>query len=535
VSAVPAEGPQARDRDPRPESGRQDRPVSLLHPAGHQPSPPGGGTKPDYFDDLNLDQFVDEVIARSTHPEQTGALLYSPLADTDIIRFRQGVFGDLAEPVLRERARHVVRLLSNVRRRLHSLVETEDPHERQGWLLDAAATYCEAVDSLGDALRSGGVRSQGLTLLSETLSRYRHSGPYTDLASEVSARQEALGRIRYCVRISGRKVQVSRYDGQADYSQEVEEVFHRFQQGAASDYWVNYRLPPALGRVGSQILTQVATLHPDEFESLALFCERHHDFACEQMMLLEGELDFYLSYLDNVDPLVSAGLPFCYPTIADAGTDEEVVQTFDIALASKLIGAGQSVVLNDFRLEGAERIFVVTGPNQGGKTTFGRTFGQLHHLASLGCPVPGESATLGRQDRIFTHFQRDEGSAEPRGRLEDDLRRIRHILEKATSHSVIVINEAFASTTLDDGRFLGTAILHRLIALGARGVYVTFVDELASIGPQVVSVVSTVADDDAARRTFKIVRAPANGLAYAVALAEKYDLTYEQLKRTLER
>lgn len=535
MSAVPAENPELPDSDSEPESARQERPVSLFHPAGHQPPPAGGGTKPDYFDDLNLDQFVDEVIARSSHPEQTGAVLYSPLADTDVIRFRQGVFGDLAEPVLRERARRVVHLLSNVRRRLHLLAQTEDLHERQGWFLEAAATYCEAVDALADALGSGGVCSDGLTLLSDTLSRYRQSGAYADLTSEVSAQQETLGRIRYCVRIDGRKVEVSRYEDQADYSHEVEEVFHRFQLGAATDYRVNYRLPPALGRVGSQILTLVAALHPDEFESLALFCERHRDFPWEQVMVLEGELDFYLSYLDRIDGLISAGLPFCYPTITDADADEEAIGTFDIALASKLTAAGQSVVLNDFRLGGPERIFVVTGPNQGGKTTFGRTFGQLHHLASLGCPVPGASATLGRHDRIFTHFQRDEAGAEPRGRLEDDLKRIRHVLENATAHSVIVINEAFASTTLDDGRFLGTEILHRLIARRARGVYVTFVDELASIAPQVVSVVSTVAADDPARRTFKLVRAPANGIAYAVALAEKYDLTYEQLKGTLAR
>ncbi len=401
-------------------------------------------------------------------------------------------------------------------------------YQKQRCFLDAVDIYCEAVHCLAHDLSRADLHSRGLLAFRDYLAEYAGSERFTTLVNETITLKTDLANIAYCFLIKGSTVKVRKYDGEINYSEEVEATFEKFKQGAVKDYAVKFSDWLDMNHVEANILDQVARLYPDIFDFFNAYCAKHRTYLDHTLSVFDREIQFYIAYLEYMTILKRAGLKFCYPQVSETSKEISSEDGFDAALAHTLIRKGMPVIRNDFSLTGNERIIVVSGPNQGGKTTFARAFGQLHYLASLGCPVPGRKAQLFLCDRLFTHFDQEEDIQNLRGKLEDDLVRIYEILKQATSNSLIIMNEIFSSTTLQDAIFLGKQVMEQIIRLDMPGVCVTFIDELASFSEKTVSMVSTVTPDNPALRTFKIIRKPADGLAYAISIAEKHRLTYHQ-------
>jgi DNA mismatch repair protein MutS len=487
---------------------------------------------PAFFVDLNLELIVNTITA-GRQEYNLKPFYYTPLQDVDTIQYRHEIMQDLEDATLMNSIQSFVRKMVFTRRYLAMIEKLDFKNHREGWFLEAAATYCAAVTGLQHDLSSANLKSRGLLAFHEYLTDYARSDSFTTLQAETQKLKTDLSGIRYCVTLKDLTVRVRKYEGETDYSLEVEETFEKFKQGAVKDYRSKLNLGAGMNHVEAQILDCVVRLYPDIFASLDHFCVQHRLFLDETIRNFDREIQFYLAYLEYIARLKQAGLKFCYPLISCSDKEVYDSEGFDLALAYKLINENSPVICNDFYIKGKERILVVSGPNQGGKTTFARTFGQLHYLASLGCPVPGEKARLFLFDNIFTHFEKEEDIKNLRGKLQDDLVRIYAILDQATPNSIILLNEIFTSTTLKDAVFLSKKIMERIVQLDLLCVWVTFIDELASISEKTVSMVSTVVRENPALRTFKIVRKPADGLAYAISIAEKYDLTYDRLKERI--
>ena len=488
---------------------------------------------PVFFVDLNLDQVIDAITA-GFQEYNLKPFFFTPLHDVDTILYRHEIIQDLEETTLMGNIRSFAQKMVIVRRLLALAAKLDNKNHQEGWFLEAAEVYCDAVVVLAQDLCSAKLKSRGLQAFREYITNYTYSENFSSLQKDTKKNKAALFTVTYCVNLKHSTVKVRKYEGETDYSVEVAEIFEKFKQGAVKDYRIKLYEGSGMNYVEAQILDFVAKLYPDIFTSLDHFYAQYSHFLDETIRDFDREIQFYVAYLEYIGRLKQAGLTFCYPEIAHTDKDVYNVAGFDIALANKLVSENSPIVRNDFYLKEQERIIVVSGPNQGGKTTFARTFGQLHYLANLGCPIPGMKGRLFLFDSIFTHFEKEENIKNLRGKLQDDLVRINDILAQATPNSIIIMNEIFTSTTLNDAVYLGRKIMERIIRMDLLCVFVTFIDELASMSEKTISMVSTVVPENPALRTFKIVRKPADGLAYAISIAEKYRLTYDCLKERIK-
>jgi len=487
---------------------------------------------PDFFADLNLNQIVDAITAgREEYNLQP--FFFTPLKSVDAIRYRHEIMQELENASLYQAIKSFAQEMRAMREHLAEANKLHYKYQKEGWFLDAIEVYCEAIDRLVHDLASLDLKSRGFSAFLEYLRNYAESGGFTSLIAETKKIKADLSKVKYSLLIKGNQVIVRKYELEADYSVEVEETFEKFKRGAAKDYRVKFSDSLDMNHVEAAVLNMVAQLYPDIFINLDNYSVKHTNYLDNTIANFDREIQFYVAYLEYVLLFRRAGLQFCYPRVSDESKEVYSYEGFDLALATKLIHERSPIVCNDFYLKGKERIFVVTGPNQGGKTTFARAFGQLHYLASLGCLVPGRSAQLLLFDRLFTHFEREEDINNLRGKLEDDLARIHSILKQSTSNSIIIINEMFSSSTLHDAIFLGKKVLEQIMQLDCLCVYVTFLDELALL-EKTVSVVATVVPENPELRTYKIVRRPADGLAYAITIVKKYRLTYEQIRERIK-
>lgn len=492
---------------------------------GNQPLP--------FLRDLNLDQILEGVAALRKNYDLT-PFLHAPLTSLDSILYRQEIARDLEAAETRAAVADLCESLRKTRQSVENAEKGEYKFARSKQFLNAVDTYCQALETFSERTSPLEIQSRGLRAFCWHVARILESSDFRKLVEHVGRVKKALGDVKYDLVLGGDSVTVRPFGDEAPYKPIIEKTFERFRRNAVKSYEVKLPTWGGMNHIEAQILERVALHYPDTLNALEEFWSVNSGFLDQKVSVFESEVQLYLAYLEFIEPLRASGLKFCYPSFSVEDKEIDAKAAFDLALAMKLQQQKTPTVTNDFHLHGQERILVVTGPNHGGKTTFARMFGQIHYLAVLGFPVPAEEARLLLFDQIYTHFEREEDITNLRGKLQDELVRMHEILEKASPRSIFVLNEIFSSTTIRDSIYLSRKIMQKISEIDLVAICVTFVDELSRFNEKTVSMVSAISPQNPAIRTFKVERRPADGLAYALAIAEKYHVTYEWLRKRVK-
>lgn len=250
------------------------------------------------------------------------------------------------------------------------------------------------------------------------------------------------------------------------------------------------------------------------------------------------DLQFILVVTKIHKKLTESGIPMCIPNYH--GKEEGIFkakQLYNPALAIRMSEAGtiNSIVSNDIEFDEKGQIYILTGPNNGGKTVFLVSIGMAQILAQLGMLIPAQSIDISPVDHIYVHFPKYSAN-EKMGRLEDECARIKEIFESINKYSLCLFDETFSSTDSDEGCGLAFEILRAIECYGAHAIFGTHfhhlshrVNEAKADGECAGFDYLNAGISDGKRRTYRITRGRPVGKSYASDIAAKYGVSFDNL------
>lgn len=261
------------------------------------------------------------------------------------------------------------------------------------------------------------------------------------------------------------------------------------------------------------------------------------------LLRLLPEIEFVSRAADLINRLSEhPGCNVCFPTLAPI--EEKAFEAKDIYNPRVAIAIDDEIVTNDFEFDDKARIYVLTGPNRGGKSVITVAVGAAQALCQLGLPVPATSARISPVDAIFTHFPEGADDTIDKGRLGEECARLKEIFDSASPDSMILLDESLSSTGAYEASYIASEILSGFAVMRCRGIFSTHLHELAAGVPEInkrsaelsgIQIDTLVAGIEEGKRSFKIYRAKPDGKSYARDIAEKYGLSFEALMLRAEK
>lgn len=262
----------------------------------------------------------------------------------------------------------------------------------------------------------------------------------------------------------------------------------------------------------------------------------------EFLLALSPEFEFLAKGREFLQKLTDRALPLAVPTIRPM--DEVAFSAKGLYNPVVALKTSDAIVPNDLSFDEHARVFVLTGPNRGGKSVITCAAGLAAVMMQLGMPVPADEATLSPVDGIYTHFPTGADDTIDKGRLGEECARLGEIFDAATKNSLVLLDESLSSTGSFEASYIASEVLLGLSKVGCRTIFSTHLHELAAEVPELNEraakeggspIDTLVAGMEAGERSFRIRRAKPDGKSYAGDIAKRYGLTYEDIRKRIQK
>lgn len=519
----------------------------------------------DFIANLELEQLAGMIT--NYYSKRTLELLSDFCCDSEIINYRLDVLEDFMNvPKLAVTVKKTVDImLENDRKNIYRL-SNPDSFSTLAEALEAYEAYVECMEILHkfygenkDRLHSAGVRSM-FAYFEEQYSDEH----YAALKKETSKLREMIkGRIRsVTVAINLDETLVPVSAGIIEISPEPyilkpslldRIIYHgaNFQTGKVLKSVKNKY-------VGNNIDGEKNINAADKalFEELGSITEGYVDKLCEvlseyqkitlkDMYSISYQLEHYLGAIELINLCNNSGLKMCRPVIKDAPT--EISGLFDPiyfreARTYNMHNKQQKqIVTNDITFGKDADFYILTGANNGGKTTFIRAVGICFAMAQAGLYVPAESCTLCPADYIYTHFPKEEQTGINASRFTTEIKEFKTISDTITDRSLLFMNESIQSTTPQECVDIAGEMVRIFARIGARGIFATHLLELAEKVDELnngelrskLESLTVETDEATGERKYKVRKGRPSHHSYAKTILDEFGISYDEIEKRL--
>ncbi len=528
--------------------------------------------------DINAEMLLEGMEIRNDNKSYIKMRMMDMVLDEKIIKYRQDILKDFMKHPEIERAfdQTLLPLILRLREMKKANIAHDDNLRKIAWRIEMLKMYMQCVDILHDLICAPGSTfgSQGMNEFKKMLDELYGGDSYKELKKLLPDLYDKLQTMKGVT--IGINLDNELRPVEAVLLSIEEKPFR--QRGLVTSLLGMRKNDENYFGIGSfysilrenkansldiGIMRDLEAVMGDTFKHLGETLTRFEWIETAFLFELLPEVYYYIGGCRLASKLQKSGLPICFPE--PAPKDERIFQVkdmYDASFALRIMSdiglkdLENVVVCNDAEMsDRAGRIFILTGANQGGKTTFTRGIGICQLLFQAGFPIPGTSGRISPVDNIYTHFPELEKNSISEGRLGEECIRLETILPRLTKYSMILMNESLSSTSHQECLFIAEEIMKYLRRVGARCVFATHIHELAENIPELnkepalSDLVSMVAGVDegtdmevlteegrkkyqGSKRTYKILPLPPQGKSFALDIAKTYGISFEQLCRT---
>lgn len=532
---------------------------SLLYPAGKEPS--YQTLNDEACNDLSLEYICDALTESEYEQNIIKRMMMKIESDPEVIRYRCDIFDDILKfPSLRNKIKELLEQLDYLKDLERSAKDnTAAPVWQLINRLQELDAYVNCITGINESLTENPINSVGLKKMKEYVSSVYNESGFEHLNEDIKSMMGDIGQIRSVslgvnldshmrpvevgiVSLNDEKfVRPGVLQQFLDFASKKSEIhggasfdgmtkIHTVGKAAGEDPLMNN-----LSRVVSEMLGSTV-------KQLKNKLSRYVNISGYSLTKLIPEFIFYVRWAEFCSKIMDKGIPMSKPEILEGEKREmSAKDLYNLKLAIQILQDKKiDIICNDFDFNKEHGIYIMTGPNRGGKTTFTQAVGIIFLLAQHGIYVPASSLSLSPCDNIYTHFPADENQTVDLGRLGEESKRLSEIFSIATNRSVLLFNESLATTSFAEGLYIAKDVVKALRYLGARTVFNTHMHELAMQLDLMnaldgdIKVASLITGIHEGTRSYKVFIAPPEGVSYARDIAEKYGVTFDQLKKSID-